>query len=206
MFKHFACAALLAIAISPAAVAAEDDDDRAAVPNPRVRPNDGRSAAALLQGIARSETVRLIVERLETLDVIVYVEMQAALQHKLAGRMVWLAATQHFRYVRISLNYELSGETLIAVLGHELRHALEVALSPSIVGEPSLEAYYEKNGINMRSHANGWDTQAARDAGELVRRELAAFPARAAVEPTQPFDVTAWQSVYRRTRDRFTGR
>ena len=206
MFKLFACAALLALAITPSAIAAERDDDRAALPNPRVRPHDGRAAATLLQGIARSETIRLIVNRLETLDVIVYVEMQPALQHTLAGRMIWLTATQNFRYVRVSLNPELSGEALVAVLGHELQHVLEVALSPSIVDEPSLESYYQKNGINMRSHASGWDTQAARDTGNMVRRELAASPTRAAIESTQPFDVSAWNNLYRRTRDRFTGR
>jgi len=205
MFKSLACAALLAFAISPCAAAAPPDE-RPASPNPRVRPNDGRAAAALLQGLARSETIRMIVDRLETLKVIVYVEMQPALMHKLAGRMVWLAATEHYRYVRVSLSPEFSGESLVAVLGHELQHALEVALSPSIVDEPSLEAYYRKNGINMRSHASGWDTQAARDAGDLVRREIAASPARAAAEPTEPFNSSAWTGVYRRARDRFTGR
>lgn len=205
MFQCVAYVALIALTFAPAAAVAADEI-RAVPHTPRVRPNDGRAAATLLQGIARSETIRLIVDRLEALQVIVYVEMQPALQRKLAGRMVWMTATRPFRYVRVSLSPELGGETLIAVLGHELQHAMEVALAPSIVDEPSLEAYYQKHGISTRSHSSGWDTQAARDAGDLVRREIAASPARAAVESTEPFDSSTWTSVYRRTRDRFTSR
>jgi hypothetical protein len=205
MLKSLACALLFALALSPS-VSAATIDNRSGLPNPRVRPNDSRSAALLLQGIKRSETMRLVVERLETLDVIVYVEMQPALHRQLAGRMVWLSATQKFRYVRVSLNPELSSDTIVAVLGHELQHALEVARTPSIVDEPSLEAYYRKNGISMRSHASGWDTQAARDTGDLVRRELASAPARAALDSLQPFAAAAWNVAYHRARDRSTGR
>jgi hypothetical protein len=204
MFKRVACAVLLACVIpSSSAVAA---NDAAPARSPRVRPHDARSASVLLQGIQRSETVRLIVNRLEAQDVIVYIEMQPALRGDLAGRMVWLAATQSIRYVRVSLNPQLSTETLVAVLGHELQHALEVASSPSIVDEPSLEAYYRKHGMSTRSHVSGWDTQAARDAGDLVRKELATSPARTVVESTLAFDASTWNGVYRRARDRSDSR
>ena len=177
--------------------------DSAGVPSrsPRVRPNDGRSANLLLQGLDRSATLRLIVERLEQSNVIAYVEMQP-LKQQLAGRMVWITANAMARYVRISLNPELPSETLVAVLGHELQHALEVAGSPSIVNEASLEAYYRKHGIAMPSHVSGWDTQAARDAGDLVRRELASSGAGRGAESLQPFDPANWHVVYRGARDR----
>ena len=200
MFKGIVCAALLTIALP--SFAALGDDIRSA----RVRPHDARTAALLLQGIERSETIRGLVSRLEADSVIVYVEMQPALHHDLAGRLVWLAATADYRYVRISLNPELSSEVLISVLGHELQHALEVARAPSIVDEDSLAAYYKKYGMSMRQHNNGWDTQAARDAGDLVRREIANSSTRTAAELSQPFTAASWHTVYRDARDRFTSR
>lgn len=190
---NFAFVALLALAIPSPAVDV-DDARPAARTSPRVRPYDARSANVLLQGIQRSETIRSLVDRLEQLDVIVYIQMQPALRTQLAGRMVWVTATGHLRYVRLSLNPELSGDTLVSVLGHELQHAVEVAQAPSIVSEATLEEYYQEHGISVRSHSRGWDTLAARDAGELVRREISTRPASRATESVQGLDPNSWHS------------
>ena len=149
------------------------------VGGPRIRPNDLRSANLLLEGLHRSATLRSLVDQLDDLSVIVYLEMQPRLRLRLAGTLTWITATPTFRYVRISWNPEISMNAAIATLGHELQHALEVAQEPSIVSAATLEAFYRKHGIDMRSH-NGWDTIAARDRGDAVRRELAAgYNARA---------------------------
>jgi hypothetical protein len=204
MLRSVVVVSLLAFGAAFPADAAPVDDLQAPGRGPRVRPHDRLSATVLLEGINRSATVRLLVDRLEALNVIVYIEMQHGIRNSLAGRMVWMTATQFARFVRISLNPELSSDLLIAALGHELQHALEVAMSPSIVDEPSLELYYRKNGMSMRSHVSGWDTQAARDVGDLVRRELAGTSVRFTAESTQPFDPQSWPIVYGRARERFT--
>src|SRR5688572_23580937 len=76
---------------------------------PRVRPYDSRSAALLVEGLRRSDTVRSLVSQLEARDVIIYVEIQARLRGRLAGTLTWVTATRHYRYVRISINPELQG-------------------------------------------------------------------------------------------------
>ncbi len=169
--------------------------------NPRVRPYDGRTAQLLLEGLERSATLRAIVDRLEQLDVIVYLEMQPALRKKLAGTLTWLAATQSNRYVRISLNPEIAHDTLISALGHELQHALEVAEAPSVVDPTSLQAYYEKHGLPTAQHINGWDSLAARVIGDHVRRELAGMrTGRVVADSIQGFNPQEWHIVYRRAR------
>jgi hypothetical protein len=193
------------ITFAPFAVAAspEEAGPRAVPSGPRVRPYDGRSAALLLEGLERSATMRAIVDRLEQRDVIVYVQMQPALRKRLAGTMTWLAATESHRYVRISLNPELMHESLIAALGHELQHALEVAESPSVVDTASLQAYYEQHGMSTATHINGWDSMAARVVGDDVRRELyGARSARRLANSTQTFTPEEWLIVYRRARSR----
>lgn len=167
---------------------------------PRVRANDGRSAALLLEGLRRSDTIRTIVNEIETRDVIVYVEMRPGLKRKLAGSVTWIAATNSFRYIRIALNPEMGSAVQIATLGHELQHALEVARESSIVSETTLTRYYAKNGLSMPAHENGWDTLAARDTGEQVRRELAADRTAGAAETVQAFNPQDWHSVYRRAQ------
>ena len=170
-----------------------------AIGGPRIRPNDLRSANLLLQGLQRSATLRSLVDELDDRDVIVYVEMQPRLRTGLAGRLTWITATPKFRYVRISWNPDIGTNAAIATLGHELQHALEVAREPSIVCATTLEAFYRKHGIDMRSH-NGWDTIAARDRGDAVRRDLSASLPPRAIESLQNVDPSTWHIVYRRMR------
>jgi hypothetical protein len=169
--------------------------------NPRVRPYDSRAAKLLLEGMERSVTLRALADRLEQLDVIVYLEMQPALRKKLAGTLTWMAATPSNRYVRISLNPEITRDALIAALGHELQHAVEVAEAPWVVDPASLQAYYQKHGISTAQHINGWDSLAARVTGDDVRRELAyARTVRVVADSIQPFNPQEWHIVYRRAR------
>jgi hypothetical protein len=60
---------------------------------------------------------------------------------------------------------------LIALIGHELRHALEVAQVPDVRDESALVRLYER--IGQRSvKGHEYDTNAAQDAGRAVRKEL----------------------------------
>ena len=166
---------------------------------PRVRPYDNRSAAILLDGIRRSATFRSIVEKLESRDVIAYVQIQQALKGRLAGGLTWVGGTRRFRYVRIGINPDLRGDAAIAALGHELQHALEVAGEPSIVDGHSFAAHYKQVGISVRMHNNGWDTEAARQAGDDVRRDLVGSGMRA-MESVRDFDPNTWHLAYRKAR------
>ena len=198
-------AALIALAPLTVFASSEPDlDPRRTSGSPRVRPYDGRSASLILEGLERSSTLRAIVDRLEQLDVIVYVEMQPALRKKLAGKMTWLTGTASHRYVRISLCPELSQDTLIATLGHELQHALEVAEAPAIVDAASLQAYYEQHGVSSPGQVNGWDSLAARAIGDEVRRELAGMRGRVVADSTRAFNPEAWDTMYRRSRSLLT--
>lgn len=172
------------------------------VPLPRVRPYGYRAMQLFLQGMERSRTMRALVDRLEQSDVIVYVEMQPAIVGRLAGKMTWVAAAGRFRYVRVSLNPQLQTDLLIATLGHELQHALEVALEPRIVSEPTLEAFYARHGMSMLNETSGWDTEAAREMGDVVRRELGVIRSARVAESVQTWDPAEWPIVYRQVRNR----
>jgi hypothetical protein len=138
----------------------------------RVRPHDARSASLLSQGLQRSRTMRAIVGELQQRDVIVYIQMQPSLRGRLLGKLTWVTGTRRFRYLRIFLNPAESQDVIIATLGHELQHAVEVAHEPSIVSDETLEAHYRTHGIRMTAHDNGWDTELARITGDTVRREI----------------------------------
>jgi hypothetical protein len=199
MLRLLAFIMICAAAPVPTAAAPDDPPPDKSQRSPRVRAADSRTAALLAQGLERSATIRAFVNELEQRDVIVYLEIQPALKKRLAGTLTWLSASQSHRYVRISINPELSTDLAISTMGHELQHALEVANAPDVVSEPTLERYYRTYGQENRAHINGWDTEAARVAGEDVRRELADRTTRVA-DSIQQFDPQDWFVVYRRTR------
>jgi hypothetical protein len=138
-----------------------------------VRAADPRVAAALKKGLERSPSFRAIVDRVNELDVIVYAETQPLLRGKLSGTMRWVTATKEFRYVRVSLNPDLNAWQLIASLGHELQHVIEVGEASSIVSERTMSDYYRVAGEERHLRSDKWDTEAAQRAGEIVRREVA---------------------------------
>ena len=166
----------------------------------RVRAADARSATLLTQGLERSATIRALVNALEKRDVIVYLEMQPALARRLAGTLTWVTKTRDHRYVRVSISTELNTDMAISTIGHELQHAMEVANAAEIVNEATLSRFYQLHGISTRARYNGWDTEAARIAGDDVRRELAGPRVTRVAESIQDFDPEHWLVVYRRAR------
>lgn len=141
----------------------------------RVRTHDARLKNALARGAERSPAFRALLQTIESNDVIVYIEMDPRIRGKLSGRMQWVVKTKEARYVRVSINPELSGAHLVSTLAHELQHVAEVGQARTIVDEATLAAFYRHVGTERRSHPGEWDTVAAQEKGDLVRRELAGY-------------------------------
>ena len=165
----------------------------------RVRPGDGRSAALLIEGLERSATIRSLVNRLESSDVIVYIQRQPLLRNGLAGGVTWISTAGGYRYVRVSWSPELSTSLAISTLGHELQHALEIANEPSIVGAETMEEFYRKTGITAADHS-GYDTLAARDCGQAVRREIAGVRSTRTTDSLPNLEHETWLAMYRQAR------
>lgn len=149
---------------------------------PRVRASDQRLVAAIAEGVARSPSFLSVINDIEQLDVIAYVEMQPQLRGRLSGAVTWVTRTAQFRYVRVALNPDLTGMQLVSALAHELQHVVEVGREASVIDADSLGAFYQTVGVSIqRFNPAQWETEAARRMGETVRRELAgATPPRTA--------------------------
>ncbi len=91
----------------------------------------------------------------------------------LAGRLLLMPIAKEQRYLRIQVSLTMSPDEMIAVIAHELRHAVEVADAPDVRNETSLVKLYER--IGRRSGVpHCYETDAAQDAARHVRRELVA--------------------------------
>jgi hypothetical protein len=166
--------ALLALA-TPRTSSAESIPDSLAKPNIRITEPWLRQLFAA--GMSRSPTFRSLIERLDQSDVVVYVQRDlvgSTWMTGMAGRVTFLSAVGETRYVVIQLTPLRSVVQQLAMIGHELQHAVEVAENAAIVDSESMYREYLRIG-----HLNGMtesgvavDTTAAVAAGERINDEL----------------------------------
>lgn len=72
--------------------------------------------------------------------------------------------------MRIQIALRASTAESIALLGHELQHAVEIADAVEVGDEQDMEALYVRIGVRRGAHI--YDTVAAQDMGRRIRREL----------------------------------
>lgn len=140
-----------------------------APPSPRVRSTNPVIKAALVEGIGRSATFRSLVEIIEKTDGIVYVErgrcghgVPACLSHS-------VVSGDGFRLLRILVDSTSDLVALIATIGHELRHAIELLTQPAVRTTAAAYNYYSREFPNT-GHA--FETPAAIQTGLQVEKEI----------------------------------
>ena len=156
---------LLALGATTGATAQID-----AGPVPNVRPLHNAARQLLDRGADRSPTFRDLLDRLEGSDVIVYVDVRPDLPQGLGGAMRFIGATTTHRMLRVTINGTHNWGTMVALLGHELQHCVEMVEAPHVRSEDAMRAFYERTGLRL-TH-NRYDSEAAQTAGRAVRFEL----------------------------------
>jgi hypothetical protein len=128
-------------------------------------------------GLRESPSLQTLVHRLEHSDVVVYVECDARMQSRVAGRLLFVSAVGGLRYVVVRLARLPSRAQQIGILAHELQHAVEIADTPAIVDGPSLAREYLRFGHVNHGPAGeslAFDTDAAVAMGQKVMGEIVA--------------------------------
>jgi hypothetical protein len=172
-FSDFARVLLLLLVATPSIAHAADpswDGLRG-----HLRTTDDRLRRLLELGTRTSPTFRALVHRLLESDVVVYLWCDRADAAPSDGRLTFVSAVGGYRYVVVRLVRFHSRERQIALMAHELRHAIEIADAPHVVDEQSLEREYRRIGYMSRpptADRRTFDTRAAVDAGWQVMREL----------------------------------
>lgn len=141
-----------------------------------VRASDNELVTLLSDGVKKSTTLRSLTERLSKSDVIVYVRPDVLSRNANQGYLSFLSSSGGYRYLVVHLPVGQSKQQQIAMLGHELQHAVVIADAPSVVDSDTLRKEFERIG-KVTLAANGrdfsFDSQAAADARQRILRELA---------------------------------
>jgi hypothetical protein len=165
---------LTALAIAPSVPLAASPIDTTA-PDPlgaHVRALTPRMKQVIELGRRRSATFRELIDRLNGSDVIVYLENTHELPAGLDGRLTFMTTAGGVRYLRAQVTSSLDDDDLIAVAGHELQHAIEVASHPEVRDVASLAVLYTQIGVPSASARHRYDTLEAQSTGRRVRAEL----------------------------------
>jgi hypothetical protein len=191
------CAAIVLGVSLAAGTAAADTPRRFVYDNPHrhVRPTSPFGRDLIETGMARSATFRRLVHRIEASDVFVYVQLQPVLPTGIGGVLEFVGAGGDVRFLRITLAGQYHRSMLVALLGHELQHAVEVAEAPNVRSAAQLERLYRTIGHPVGRHR--YDSVAARFAGQTVRDELngSVVRARAARDAAREDDLLDGRSI-----------
>jgi hypothetical protein len=134
-----------------------------------VRTTDSRVRGWLSIGASRSRTFQELLRRLERSDVIVYAQVVNRIVGGSAAQLLFVTSTATARYLRIEINGDGPPVQMVALLAHELQHAVEIADAPRAVDSRSMATLYMRPGENAVSY----DSIAARVTGDRVRNEVA---------------------------------
>jgi hypothetical protein len=137
----------------------------------RVRAVDPHVTGLLEEGLKRSVTFGDLLAAVNASDVIVYIQRVSRLEPTIAGQLMIVPVPNAQRYLRIQVLEMLSRDETIAVIGHELRHALEIAAAPAVRDQKGLIELYQRIG-EPGGRVHTFDTRDAQNAGRRVLREL----------------------------------
>ena len=140
-----------------------------------VRSTD-RSVAVLIERAEReSPTFRSMVETIRSAKGIVYI-LPGRCGHGVRSCLVDVVPAGRHRILRVKVDVRKPDRELMASIGHELRHAIEVLGEPSIRSGNAMFLFYRRTATMGAGRA--FETPAAVLAGDTVGKEIREFGRR----------------------------
>jgi hypothetical protein len=142
---------------------------------PHVRTTEHKVTSLIDLGLAESPTFRQLVDQLNASDVIVYVALKQTGDDLGAYLAHDIVVAGGRRYLHVAIDTFGTDRHIVARLGHELQHALEVAQAPDVRDAAGLKRLF--TGLDIREYCRGClETAAALRVQAAIDSELARRP------------------------------
>jgi len=140
---------------------------------PRVRSESPAIRELIAQATERSATFERLMATIDRTDGIVYV-MEGRCGHGLRACMsLTITTAGAYRFLRITIDLGTKTEKeLMASIGHELQHAIEVLSDPTLTNNVLVYDFYNRRPL---AESNSFETRAAVQAGLSVTSDLDAW-------------------------------
>jgi hypothetical protein len=137
-----------------------------------VRGTEPLIQSLITDGLRRSETFAGLVAAMNDSDLIVYIEFRVT-RDGLGGFVPHaISIAGGYRYLRLVVSRIGRRDRLIAVIAHELQHAVEVAKDPRIGRSRSIVSLFEQIGFRHGCPMGCFETIEAMDVERRVADEL----------------------------------
>lgn len=140
--------------------------------DPHLRPASPASRDLVASSIERSPTVASLAEQLKASDVVAYV---VAEPHAFAGRessIQFLGRSKAQRFMVIMVDSTLPEDRQIALVGHELQHAVDMSQAKWVTDQERMGQYFTRVGWRG-GETPGFETLTAVRTERKVAKELA---------------------------------
>lgn len=145
----------------------------------RLRTADPQAAELLAEGLRGSPLFRQLAEAVEAADLLVFVETHPQLVS--AGSVVFVGLAGDTRILRVRIRKPGNLRALVAALGHELQHVVEIGEALEVRSEQDLARHYESIGVSLEGghhdHVRRFETTAARSVELEILKQLRERPA-----------------------------
>jgi hypothetical protein len=139
--------------------------------DPHVRTTEPKLARLMDLGLAASAKFRQVVDQLNASDVVVYMALKQSRDELGAYLAHEIVVAGGRRYLHIAIETLGTDNHIVARLGHELQHALEVAQATDVRDVPALDQLFDR--LNIRSVCGGcFETAAALKIQAAIEAEL----------------------------------
>lgn len=138
----------------------------------RVRTHHPTIRAAIDEAATRSATFRRLIETIEATDGLIYVESGSCRLGAKACLLHRVTIAGPFRVLSIRVNPRRASDELMASIGHELQHAVEVLSDRRVRTDIGVEQFYRVKSDRRSRARRSYETTAALDTGFAVLAEL----------------------------------
>ncbi len=142
--------------------------------NRHLRPADRTDAVLVNESLARSATIRDLVAQLDGTDVVTYVSVAPCAEFERDSSIHFVGRSPFQRFMVIKVCDALPVDRQIALVGHELQHALDMAPTAWITDSLRMRQYFSLIGWKDSGPKPGFETTTALRTERQVGREVAA--------------------------------
>ena|SRR5688572_27971511 len=141
---------------------------------PRLRVLDSILRSTFEHGIAQSPTLRELVAKIDLTSVLVFVDCELQMPERIGAQLNFVTTVNGVRYVRVTIGCALAPRRQVALLAHELQHALEIGERPDITDVDTMESFYDGTGFQSFENGThkGFETDAALAIQQRVEEEM----------------------------------
>ena len=159
------------LAVTLGAGRAQAAAQEAADPFPRLRSSSAVIAEAITAAVAASPTFQRLADAVAAGGGLVFIEEGVCAWGVPACLLLWVQRNGTDRMLMIRVDpRQRRGCALVASIGHELHHAVDVLNDPKVVDFPTLYHFFER--IGRKTLGERFETQAAIAAGIAVHNEV----------------------------------